>query len=632
MKENALLLHEELDPEQKGGRNVVPGSVVRVKVGDFDKAWAEGEVFSEAHVKVPIQKQGQLETCAAVADYKSNGELSVCCTTQTPHPVKMALAHVFGLPQSKVRVYNPPYVGGGFGVRIGMSGKAEVIAAALSKLARRPVKLVYTREEDFTCTDSRHGGNVSFKVAAKRNGKITAIQGRAILAAGDHTSYSTSTPAAVGKHALCTYSVPNVDYEGKAVFTNTQSAGAMRGFGTPQGVFALEEAIDSLAKKLNMDPIELRKMNIRTEDEDWFMPYPCASVAMAECIDKAAEGIGWKDNYGKKTTGTKRRGVGIGIGAHSSNSYPSIDFSNVLMRLEEDGSLHVSNCIPEFGTGATTALVQISAEAVGVRFEEVKFTFGDTESTIWELGSHASRTVYTVGQAIVKAGNELRKKIFDYAAKEHFKCDPSQLELRNGIVTGPNKEMTLREVAGYAHRASCRFSAIGIESPKSTPPWHAHAVEVEVDMETGVIEVLKVVAAHDCGVAINPQIVEGQIEGGALMGVGYGISEEMKFSPDGRNYNNSYDRYMLPTICDAPEIESIIVDSYDKTGPYGAKGVGECAMIPTAAAIACAVEDAIGIRFHEIPLTPERVLTRIKEVYGNNMATTERVDECETVA
>lgn len=610
IKEGATLVQPDFSKDN------VTAEKVAFSLGDFEKGWAEGEVFVEKTITLPRVKQVQLETHASVADYR-NGALSVVSTTQTPHPTKMILASLFELPESKVRVYNPPYVGGGFGVRIGISGKAEPIAAVLSLMSKKPVKYVYTREEDFLASDTRHGGYMTAKLAAKKDGTFVALDTVAYLNTG---AYSTFGAELVGVAGACgtagTYHIPNLNYEGNAIYTNQQTAGAFRGFGTPQGTLMVETLVDDIAKQLKMDPIELRKLNTTRVGDAWWFPYPVGSTMLNDCLDKAGESIGWKEKRGKTQTGTIRRGVGIGAGTHVSNAAPfCVDYSAVNMQIEGDGSLTIVGAIPEIGAGAVTSLLQIAADVVGVPMESSSMYFGDTEGTPFDIGSHASRTLYTVGTCLLDAGPRLKKDILNYAA-QFLEVEEDQLKLVDGVIKGSGKEITLKKLAYEGHLRGKQFVANSTMVPPNSPPWHAHAAEVEVDMETGIVKVLKISAAHDLGKAINPMIVEQQIEGAVLQGVGYAITEEMTYDENKGFYNNSISKYMLPTAADRPEIDTIILESNDPDGPYGAKGVGECGIIPTAPAIVSAVEDAIGIRFYEIPMTPERVLKRIKEVYG----------------
>lgn len=631
MREDSALIHDEM--EQVSGHNVGPMSIHTFKQGDFEKGWAEGHVFADAKCKTPIQKPAQMETMTAMAWFKGNGELQVCSTTQTPHPSKMILALIFGLPQSKVRVYSPPYIGGGFGCRIGLSGKAEPIAAVLSKLSGgSPVKLVYSREEDFLTTDTRHSGYIHFKAAANKEGKLTAIWGRVVLNTGAYLSYGIDVPAVLAINTLSTYSCHNLDYQGRSMYTNILPAGAMRGFGTPQGAFCLDECMDDLAKQLNMDAAEFKKINARFAGDEWFIPYPVTSSVLPECIDKAKAAIGWDQKRGKAKSGKIRRGVGIGCGAHGSNSYPSIDYSAINMRLEADGSLHFGSAIPDMGSGASTTQRQIAADALGIDIDQVHMSFADTETAPWEIGGHASRTLYSTGLIVIKACEELKAQILQYAIDNMLDggnnsnpyskllcLDYRSLYIADGMIFGAPRTLSVAEVALHAHNNCKRFLVSTVNRPISAPPFQCHAAEVEVDMETGEVKVLKLAAAHDSGIAINPQIVEGQIEGGVAMGVGYATREEMLFDPKtGKCYSGSYHKYMIPTFQDMPEIDTIICECNDPSGPFGAKSVGECGLVPTAAAIASAVEDAIGIRFSEFPLTPSRVKAKIDKVYGKN--------------
>lgn len=637
MKDGAPQVQPDFSP-----RNNICGGPVEIGMGDFEKGWKEGEVFADVTVKLPRVKQAQLETHSALAAYK-NGYLKVTSTTQTPHPTKMMLAYILDLPESKVTVENPPYIGGGFGVRIGISGKAEIIAAQLSMLAHKPVKYVYTREEDFLASDTRHGGYISCRLAAKKDGTFVAMDTRAFLNTG---AYATFGVELVGVTGACgtagTYRIPNMHYLGYPIYTNQQTAGAFRGFGTPQGTMAVETAVDDIARQLNMDPVELRKMNtIKTEDNWWF-PFPVGSTDLNKCIDAAAESIGWKEKRGIKQAGKIKRGVGIAAGTHVSNAAPfCVDYDAVYLRIEGDGTLHVASGIPELGGGATTGTLQIAADVVGVPFDTTSLEFGSSASSPFDIGSHASRTLYAVGNIITHAGKELKEDILNWTAdfinnnRASIESNPkvnctkmtdkgwptveaSSLDMEDGIIKGDNIEIPLSVIAYEAHIRGKQFIVSRCEVPPNSPPWHVHAAEVEVDMETGMIKVLKIAAAHDIGKAINPILVEGQIEGGVAMGVGYAIREEMTYQEGKGFYNSSFHKYMLPTIDMMPEIDTILLESNDPSGPFGAKGIGECGLIPTAPAIVSAVEDAIGIRFYEIPLTPERVLKKINEVYGTD--------------
>ncbi|MEG6522482.1 xanthine dehydrogenase family protein molybdopterin-binding subunit [Desulfotomaculum sp. 1211_IL3151] len=598
------------------GKNI-PGEKIHIEMGDVEKGFAEADYVFEHTFKLPVQKQAQLETQAAVAQVAVDGKVTVWSTTQTPHPTRRILATIFSLPYSKVRVLNPPYIGGGFGVRIGLSAKAEPIALALAMLAKKPVKVVYDRKEDFTSSDTRHSGYITVKTGVKKDGIFTSRKISATLNTGAYCSWGAELPGVLGAMGLSLYYCPNQMYDGHSVYTNITPAGAMRGFGSPQAIYAVESQMDIIADELGFDPIEIRRKNIMRPGKDWVLPYPCLSSGLEECMDRGAAEIDWQ-RRGKPTQqhSTKRRGIGMAAGTHVSNSWPfCVDYSNAYVTVQQDGSIHLASGVPDMGTGTITTLSQMAAEVMGVALDQVGITIADTESTPFEIGSHASRTCYASGTAVVAAAEDAKKQILEDAAKT-LNTSPEDLYIADGIVYSlSNAELNipLSKVAVEAHLRGKQFIGVGRIIPKNAPPYLAHFAKVEVDIETGKVTVLKMVAAHDVGKAINPVIVEGQLEGGLAMGLGYAISEEIKFDGKGTPLNDGFHKYMLPTAVDIPELKAIIVEANDPSGPFGAKGVGETGLIATAAAISNAVYDALGIRFFEIPLTEERVYKALKE-------------------
>jgi xanthine dehydrogenase molybdenum-binding subunit len=615
MKAESPVIHDECHE----GKNI-PGDIVKIPFGDIEKGFTACDAIIEETFKVPIVKQVQMETQAAVAQVNPNGKITVWSSTQTPHPSRMILAHVFSVPFSKVRVLGGPYVGGGFGVRIGLSAKAEPIAVALAMKAKKPVKVIYNRKEDFIASDVRHGGYVTVKLGAKKDGTFHAMDLKGILNAGAYCSFSCETPGVLGAMGLSVYRVPNQYYYGHSVYTNTTPAGAMRGFGNPQAMYAIESTVDMMAEKLGIDPIQLRLKNIMQAGDPWCLPYPCNSSGLAECIEKGAASIGWERRGKLNRPGTKiLRGIGLGVGSHVSNAWPfCVDYDNAYVTVQQDGSVLLASGVPDIGTGTSTSLPQLAAEVLGVSLEQVSLTFGDTETTPFDIGSHASRTLYAAGTAVVAAANDARKQILEYAA-EYLEVAPENLELKDSIiyVTGQDesntKQVSLKELTYYAHLHNKQFIGVGRIVPENAPPWEAHFAEVEVNTDTGQVKVVKLTAAHDVGKAIHPAIVEGQIEGGALQGIGYALSEEIKYNEKGKQLHDSIHKYMLPTAEDVPEIEAIIVEANERSGPFGAKGVGETSLVPTAGAIANAVYNATGIRFKEIPITEEKMYRALRK-------------------
>jgi len=636
MKDSAPELHAI----RKGPTKNIPGDIIKIPYYDVEEGFKNSDVIVEGTFKFQVQKQAQLETQAALASVDAKGNLTVWCTSQTPHPTKIILSVALGIPNSKIRVLAPPYVGGGFGVRIGCSAKAEPIAGALALAARKPVKLVYTREEDFIASDTRHGGYVSVKLGAKKDGTFQAIDLRSALNSGAYCSFSIETPGVLGVMGLATYRIPTMNYYGHAVYTNITPAGAFRGFGAPQGISAIESVVDMMAEKLGMDPIDLRLKNIMKPGDPWHMPpdFKLDVSGMAECITEGARKIGW-ENRGKLKSNdpNKRRGIGMGISTWVSNAFPfCVDYDNAYMTMHQDGSVQLSVGSPEIGGGSATTLAQLASDTLGVSISEMTVTFGDTAMTPFDIGSHASRTLFAAGKAVVAASRNLREEILKYAAGM-FELPLDNLDIVDDnvikftdkvirdencggigcvLATATNSEVIIpvTELAWKAHLLGRQFIGVGQTIPGNAPPLQAHFADVEVDLTTGKVEVLKVVAAHDVGKAINPDIVEGQIEGGVLMGVGYATSEEIVYDDSGKQQNYNYHLYTLQTAIDRPEIVPVIVESNDPNGPFGAKGLGETGMIPTGAAILNAIADALGgVRPKELPVNMEKMYKFLEE-------------------
>ena len=597
-------------------KNICGGPIELAFGGDTKEAFEKCDVVVEYEVKLPRVKQAQMEPHGAVATYNPDGHLEIISTTQVPYPTKMILAEALDLPFSKVSVKNPPYVGGGFGVRIGLSGKAEILAAALSMKCYRPVKLVYTREEDFTCSDSRHGGTLRTKLGAMKDGTFVALDSQVWLNTGAYATFGTDLVGVCGACGTAgAYEIPNFHYLGWPVYTNQMTAGAMRGFGSPQGNSVVEPAIDMIAEKLGMDALEIRKKNSTKEDtKNWF-PFPPGSAGMNECIDRAAAAINWYEKRGKaaEQTGVFRRGVGLSAGTHVSNAAPfCVDYNVVTIRIEADGTLFVNSSIPEIGPGSTTACLQVAADLTGIAMKDAVMKFGDTDAAGFDIGSHATRTLYTVSHVLQDAAKELRKDLFAWVG-ERMNLDPATLEMKDSIITSDGKEVAkLADIAMDAHLAGKQFMTTVCKNPPNCLPFYAQAAEVEVDMETGMVKVIKVAAAHDIGKAVNPVLCKGQVEGGVIQGVGYAVREEMTYVDGKGFYNKGFHSYMLPTMDDVPEVEAILVENPDPSGVFGIIGVGEVGVNPTLAAIGNAVADATGVRFHEFPLTPERVLQGLR--------------------
>lgn len=633
LKDSAPELHpgKGVTPE---GRNI-PGEKAHLSFGigkesavqEMEAAFAACDCVIEEQFRLPVVKQVQLETMSAVAACAGDGKVTVYSTSQTPHLARYIIAGALDIPASKIRVLAPPYIGGGFGVRIGLSAKAELIAVLLAKLSGKPVKVCFDREEDFRGTDTRHGGLATVRLGAMKDGTFKALDMGMVLAGGAYCSFSVEVPGVGGAMALSLYSIPKTRYCGYTVYTNQTPAGAFRGFGNPQGNFALERAVDIMADRLGLDPLALRKANLTRPGQEWLLPYPCLSSAIDDCMEQGARSIGWERRNSFDNSGPVKRGIGVAVGVHVSNSWPfCVDYDNAYVVIQSDGSLHLAAGVPEIGTGTSTSLPQIAAEAYGADLNDIHFSYADTESTPFSIGAHASRSLYAVGLSVKAAAEDARARTLEYAAGL-MAAEPEQLDIVNGIlclkgqgarpgsledmIKGKSNACRLAELCYHAHVHNRQFIGVGRMIPPNSPPWHACFADLSVDTETGQITVHKLVGAHDVGVAVNPMIVEGQIEGGLIQGLGYALTEEITYKSDGRQNNDNLHTYMVPTFNDIPEIDSIIVSCSDPQGPYGAKGAGECSLVSPASALANALSSALGLCVNQIPMTPERVLALV---------------------
>ncbi len=640
-KPESIALHPD-KPELQYGHNV-PGHPVEIKRGDVEKALAEADEVVELTFNLKPVKQMQMETMGAVAQVEGSGKINVWSTTQTTHPARAQLAHIFKIPTSRIRVMNPPYVGGGFGSRIGLSAKAEVIAVALALASRKPVKLTYTRTEDMIATDTRHGGQLKLRLGAKKDGTLTALDLRARLNKGAYCSFGHEIYGTTGHMNLSLYQIPNLYFKGYSVYTNTTTAGAYRGFGNPQGNLTVERGIEMMAARLGLDPLELRRKNATQKGGDYVLPYPCDSNAIQSCMTKGAESIGWhkRAEYNADKSGRLRRGLGMAIGTHYSNGFQLIvDYESAYITVQPDGSVNVATPISDIGTGCNTAVAQMAAEALGVPLESVFMIYADTDSTPFGYGAHSSRIVYAHGIAVAAAAREVRQKILEYAAglcgrraeELDLKCGmvrakdgaasfPAELRRRQlfqepgyAPPSGPDPltEISLRDVALHAHSQNRQFIGVGQDPLTNSPPWHSVFADVTVDTETGQITVNKIAACHDVGRVINPSNMRGQILGGVLQGVGYALSEQLGYEPKtGRQTHTTMHHYMSPTALDIVDIDPITVEEDDPHGPFGAKGAGETTLVCPASAIVNAASNALGLDLTQVPLTPEYVLSMI---------------------
>lgn len=600
--------------------------------GDPEAAFAEADLVVEHSYSTGAIEQLFLETEGTVATWEG-GILTVYAGGQHPHRDRIQIAEQLALPANRVRVIYP-YIGGGFGGKDELHTQVQV--ALLAMKSGRPVKLIRTRSESFQTHVKRHSFFIRYKTGVASDGRLLAIETEAVLDAGPYTNASLAIAGFAAEMASGPYNVPNARIDSYAVATNNLAGGAMRGFGGPEIAFGQEQNLDIVAEKLGMDPCELRYKNGMAKDS--LMPsgaYIYQEIGLKGTIRKAAEASKWdtKDQWlDRQPAPHLRRGLGIASIWHGmSIGLNLMDYGRVTLEMAPDGSVMLLSGTAEIGSGARTAQVLIAADTLGVQNEDVRVAAIHTDHVPDAGPTTASRSTYIIGNAILEAAEPVRKSLLEVGA-EVLEAAEEDLVLADGnisVVGGPpERNLPIREAARLAWEGNKPLRGEGHATlwrpeeqkypfnypvPHSIFVYATHVIQVLVDTETGQVRVEKVWAAHDVGKAINMLGILGQIHGGVMQGIGTGITEELLME-DGRLLNPSLEGYIVPTSLEMPEVESIILETPEPSGPLGAVGIGETTLSPTAAAIANAVADATGVRVWNMPLTPERVLNALTDI------------------
>jgi CO/xanthine dehydrogenase Mo-binding subunit len=608
----------------------------RIRRKDVEQGFKEADIVFENRFQVAMIHHIQMEPHCGIAKVDGSGRLTVWGTSSKPYGMHRDISESRNLPSSAVRVIIPTHVGGSFG---GREPKAEQIAASLALAQeghpKRPVKVRFTREEQLTTTTTRARYIVDIKTGVKKDGTIVANEMRTILVGGAYagTGYLTARNGSFGPAA--NYKISNFSLDAYGVYTNQRMAGAFRGFGNAETLWALESQIDMLAEALNIDRLAFRLMNCPVEGDINAFGESMHSVGAKECLEAAARDIEW----GKKSE-PKEPHLKIGKGIALGNKYSLVPTASAaIVKVHPDGLIELRTSTVELGQGSNTIFSQMIAEEFNVPVSKVRVLNPDTDLTPFDLGTASSRSTFNMGNAIRKACQDAKRQMFELAGKElGSAADELDTEDSRIFIKGsPKKSLHISElfipmvIGGYTLKEGAEilgkatFYLPGItpdpetghsERPASFYMFVAQAAEVEVDTQTGKIRVLKMVTANDCGKAINPIMVEGQQDGGVLsMGIGSALLEEV-ITDNGVMLNPQFADYKIPTTLDCPDLDNYktaIIETAHREGPWGAKGVGEGTMVSSAPAIANAIYDAIGIRFHEIPITPEKVLTALKE-------------------
>ncbi len=568
----SVMIHDEDESQQIRDRDRNIAGEIFLESGDVDSSFTEADLIVENTYTLPAVQHVHLEPHVTVT-YLDDGILVVRSSTQVPFHTQRLLSQLFDLPKEKIRVYKPQ-LGGGFG------NKQEILTEDLCALATlrtgKPVQWEMTRNEEFIATNSRHAMTIKLKTGVKADGTIIAQDLEIIANTGAYGNHGKTVVFLSGYIPLGLYRCDNKRFTAYAVYTNTMPGGAFRGYGATQGTFAMESQIDEIANKLGIDVIEIRQKNlIRPGDivslgnsgEHFNL---IGSYAVEECFVKVIEALDYIPSTPPLVEGNRRRGVGFAVSMQGSGLCKIHTACVKLSRLA-DGKYELRTGSVDVGTGSDTTLRQIAAEVLGVKVADIKIISGDTQLTPFDAGSYASATMYISGQAVKLAAEKLKQKIVEDI---------------------PRSQIIEVEETYTADEATLTFAVQG--------------VEVEVDMETGKVDVLRCVQAIDLGKAINPKICEGQATGGIAMGIGYALTEELLFE-SGRITNPKLREYRIPTAADMPPMEVFLVEKTDPYGPFGAKGVGEITTNCTAPAIANAIAHATGARLRQLPMTPERV-------------------------
>ncbi len=627
MKEDAPLIHED----HVGGKEKKPTNVLnlpwRLVVGDVEEARKNSAHVAEDRFKVTWVTHCCMGTSGCVAQFDLKNNLTIYANTQIPSLAQRDYTEALsamGLKGKKVRVIKA-MIGGGFGSKLD-TYPYEYIAILLAYKTRRPVKILFSREEEFFATSPRQPAIIDIAQGCTKDGRLTFRDVKMVLDNGAYTSWGATTPSVMMMPISSLYKVPNVRYVAKCVYTNNTYCQAMRGYGNPQATFAIESQIDILAEMAGIDPLDFRLRNANTPGEVTPQNFRISTCGLRECIDAVAQKLDWRQNRGRRDG----RGIGMASMIHvggGARVYKS-DGCGTIIKIDDFGTVNVITGATDMGQGADTVIAQIVAEELGVRVEDVVVTHTDTDICPWDVGAHASRTTFVAGNSARGAAKKLKEMLLEVASQTMGES-PENLDIRDRTIFSkkdPEKKTPIGKALRAAHYTSGGKMVMAeyFYDPANenldkefkgnlsmTYAYGTHGIEVEVDKETGQVKILKYVAAHDVGRAINPMLLEGQVYGGAAMGLGYALTERLILQ-NGRVMNPNFLDYKILTAKDIPNIEPIVVETDDPFGPFGAKGIGEPGLVPTAPAVANAIYDAVGVRIKDLPITPEKILAALK--------------------
>lgn len=557
-----------------------------------------------------------METFRTCCYFDAYGRLNILSSTQIVFHVRRIISNALGIPKSKIRVVKPR-IGGGFGAK--QTVVSEIFPAFVTWKTGRPSKMIFSRTESQTASTPRHEMEVSVRVGATKDGIIQAIDVYTLSNTGAYGEHGPTTVGLSGHKSIPLYGTPRAyRFAYDVVYTNVMSAGAYRGYGATQGIFAVESAVNQLAEKLHMDPVELRLKNVVRQGDVMPAYYgeTAASCTLDQCLMRTAEMIGWKEKFPCRDMGNgKVRSVGIAM-AMQGSGISGVDVGSASIKLNEDGYYTLTIGAADMGTGCDTILAQMAAECLDCSTDQITVYGADTDASPYDSGSYASSTTYVTGKAVERACGKLLEKMEDKAAellRARYAADVSGAELEfDGTrfldpATGESVTLTDLGTASMCGSQEALQVTETHSSPVSPPPFMAGAVEIELDKETGHVEILDYAAVVDCGTVINPNLARVQTEGGIVQGIGMALYENVQYDKKGHMMNNSFMQYKIPTRLDMGRLRIEFESSYEPTGPFGAKSIGEIVINTPSPAIAHAIANATGLWFKELPITSEKI-------------------------
>jgi len=588
------------------------------EVGDVEEEFKQCSVVVEEVYYPQAQAHAMMETYRAFTYLDHMGRLVVVSSTQVPSHIKRQLARALQLSSSKVRVVKPR-IGGGFGGK--QTGSVEVFASIVTLKTGKPAIIIYDRKETFSCTTSRHAMRLKIRLGADQDGMIRALDMQVLSDTGAYGEHAATVLSCVGHYTLPLYNKTRaVRFTGNAVYTNKMPGGAFRGYGATQGTFALESTVNKLAEKLGLDPTEVRLKNISKVGETFLTGQGVllGSTSLDRCIEKGKEMIGWNNKFPRRDMGNNKvRAVGMAVTMQGSG-IANIGTASVELRLNDDGNFTLLSGATDMGHGCDTILTQMAAEILEIPMDRITFIAGDTDTSPYDPGSYASSTTYVAGTAVVKAATELKKKILEQGAKllgvslENAELDGLAVRTISGDKVLSLAKIAVLTVLGDGKLQLVSYATHGSEV--SPPPYVAGFAEVEVDQETGKVELIDYVAVVDCGTMINPNLARIQAEGGIAQGIGMALYEEVNYNDAGKMASNSFMQYKIPCRKDVGKVRIAFEESYEPTGPFGAKSIGEVVANTPPPAIAHAVYNAVGVRVTHLPITPEKVFLGMQKL------------------